>query len=97
MIKTYNPRYSNTVVVMTGGQDDAPGDISNEELLSQVRKLNKPSHHVGLLFDVFGHSPIYPAILRLVRVTGGAAFNITDPTEINKVFFVSVGRALSRG
>lgn len=96
MIKTYDPRYSNTVVVMTGGQDDAPGDISSDELLSQVRKLNKPSHHVGLLFDVFGHSPIYPAILRLVRATGGAAFNITDPTEINKVFFVSVGRALSR-
>jgi hypothetical protein len=45
---------------------------------------------------VFGHSPIYPAILRLVSATGGAAFNITDPTEINKVFFVSVGRALSR-
>jgi hypothetical protein len=96
MIRTYDPRYSNTVVVMTAGQDDAPGDISNESLLRQVRALNKPSHHVGLLFDVFGHSPIYPAILRLVRVTGGAAFNITDPTEINKVFFVSVGRVLSR-
>ena len=79
MIKTYDPRYSNTVVVMTGGQDDAPGDISNEELLSQVRKLNKPSHHVGLLFDVFGHSPVYPAILRLARATGGRPS--TSPTR----------------
>ncbi|MEP7024127.1 MAG: substrate-binding domain-containing protein [Actinomycetota bacterium] len=96
MVNTYDPRYSNTVVVMTGGQDDARGDISSDQLLRQVRALNTPAKHVGLLFDVFGNTGNLPAIQRLAKATGGIAFHITDPAEINKVFFVSVGRALAR-
>jgi hypothetical protein len=96
MVKTYDPRYSNTVVVMTGGQDNAPGDISNASLLRQVQKMNTPAHHVGLLFDVFGNPSDLPFIKQLARTTSGGEFTITDPTEINKVFFVSVGRSLAR-
>ena len=96
MVKHYDPRYSNTVVVMTGGQDDAPGDISNASLLRQVRSMNTPAHHVGLLFDVFGNPSDLPFIKKLAKTTSGSEFQITDPTEINKVFFVSVGRSLAR-
>jgi hypothetical protein len=96
MVKTYDPRYSNTVVVMTGGQDNAPGDISNASLLRQVQKMNTPAHHVGLLFDVFGNPSDLPFIKQLAKSTSGGEFTITDPSEINKVFFVSVGRSLAR-
>ena len=96
MVKTYDPRYSNTVVVMTGGQDDAPGDISNASLLKKIRKMNTPAHHVGLLFDVFGNPSNLPFIKQLAKTTSGGEFTITDPSEINKVFFVSVGRSLAR-
>jgi hypothetical protein len=96
MEKSYDPRYSNTVVVMTGGRDDAPGDISDASLLRQVQRLNKPNRHVGLLIDVFGHSPKLSSLQKLSQATGGTTFAITDPSMINKVFFASVGRDLAR-
>lgn len=95
MVRTYQPKEANSVLIMTGGADDALGDISAARLLKKLRAITGPNRRVALIFNVFGQSSHYAAIRHLAQATGGAAFQITDPAEINKVFFAAVGRDLA--
>ena len=95
MIATYDRKRANSVLIMTGGADDAVGDISAGKLLKKLRAIAGPNRRVALLFNVFGRSRHFAAMQRLARATGGAAFQITDPAEINKIFFADVGRDLA--
>jgi Bacterial extracellular solute-binding protein/von Willebrand factor type A domain len=95
MIATYDRKRANSVLIMTGGADDAIGDISARKLLKKLRAIAGPNRRVALLFNVFGQSSHFAAMQRLARATGGAAFQITDPAEINKIFFADVGRDLA--
>ncbi len=95
MVRTYQPKETNSVLIMTGGADDAVGDIPAAKLLKKLRAIAGPNRRVALIFNVFGQSSHYAAIKHLARATGGAAFQITDPAEINKVFFAAVGRDLA--
>jgi hypothetical protein len=97
MIGTYQPHYGNFVLVLTGGADNAPGDISPGMLLQQVRGLSSPSRHVAIVFLVFGESSHFAAIQRIAAATGGSAFEITDPAEINKDFFDSLAHTIAAG
>ena len=97
MVRTYQPKEANSVLIMTGGADDAIGDISAGKLLKKLRAIAGPNRRVALIFNVFGQSSHYAAIKRLAKATGGAAFQITDPAEINKIFFAAVGRDLATG
>ncbi len=97
MVRTYQPNEANSVLIMTGGADDAVGDLSAGRLLRKLRAIAGPNRRVALIFNVFGQSSHYAAIRHLARATGGAAFQITDPAEINKVFFAAVGRDLTTG
>ena len=97
MVRTYQPKEANSVLIMTGGADDAPGDISAGKLLNKLRAIAGPNRRVALIFNVFGQSRNYAAIKHLAKATGGAAFQITDPAEINKIFFAAVGRDLATG
>ena len=95
MIATYDRKRANSVLIMTGGADDAAGDISAGKLLKKLRAIAGPNRRVALLFNVFGQSSHFAAMQRLAKATGGAAFQITDPAEINKIFFADVGRDLA--
>jgi hypothetical protein len=97
MISTYQPHYGNFVLVLTGGADDAPGDISPAKLLRRVRALSGPARHVAIVFLVFGKSRDFAAIQRIAAATGGSAFAITDPAEINKDFFESLAHTIAAG
>jgi Bacterial extracellular solute-binding protein len=97
MISTYQPHYGNFVLVLTGGADDAPGDISPAKLLRRVRALSSPARHVAIIFLVFGKSRDFAAIHRIAAATGGSAFAITDPAEINKDFFESLAHTIAAG
>jgi hypothetical protein len=97
MIGTYQPHYGNFVLVLTGGADNAPGDISPGKLLRKVRALSSPGRHVAFLFLVFGESRQFAAIRKIAVATGGSAFQITDPAEINKDFFDSLAHTIAAG
>jgi Ca-activated chloride channel homolog len=97
MIGTYQPHYGNFVLVLTGGADNAPGDISPGTLLRKIRALSSPSRHVAILFLVFGESSHFAAMKQIAAATGGSAFEITDPAEINKDFFESLAHTIAAG
>ena len=95
MLASYQPKDANSVLIMTGGAGNAAGDMPAGKLIRKLRALSGPNRRVALIFNVFGQSSHIAAIKRLASATGGAAFLITDPAEINKVFFAAVGRDLA--
>ena len=83
--------------MLTGGADNAPGDISPGGLLRQVHALSGPARHVAIVFLVLGQSGNFAAMQRIAAATGGSAFAITDPAEINKDFFESLAHTIALG
>ena len=94
MTATYQSRYSNAVLVMTAGVDNAPGDITSTALVQQLHQLYNPRRRVEIIAIQFGNAGNFPALQQIATVTGGQAFEITDPAQISKVFFAAVARRL---
>ncbi|HEX3389960.1 MAG TPA: substrate-binding domain-containing protein [Streptosporangiaceae bacterium] len=91
---TYQARYDNAVLVMTAGVDNAPGDISAPELVRQLRTLYNPKRRVEIIIIKFGSAGDFNSLQRIAGATGGQAYDITNPTQISKVFFSAVARRL---
>ena len=94
MTATYQSRYSNAVLVMTAGVDNAPGDITSAALVQQLHQLYNPRRRVEIIAIQFGNAGNFAALQQIATVTGGQAFEITDPAQISKVFFAAVARRL---
>jgi hypothetical protein len=94
MTKTYQARYDNAVLVMTAGVENAPGDISAPQLIRQLRTLYNPKRRVEIIIIKFGNAGDFNSLQQIASATGGQAYNITNPTQISKVFFSAVARRL---
>jgi hypothetical protein len=94
MTSSYQARYDNAVLVMTAGVDNAPGDISAPDLIRQLRTLYNPKRRVEIIVIKFGDAGDFSALQQIASVTGGQAYDITNPTQISKVFFSAIARRL---
>lgn len=94
MTKTYAADYTNAVIVMASGVDNAPGDISTAALLKQVQALHNSNKPIELFILEFGSASNLPALEQVAGATGGLAVQITDPVQIAKVFFAGVSQRL---
>lgn len=91
----YQPRYVNAVLVMTAGIDNAKGDISAAQLVRQLRALYNPNKRVEIVPLMFGTAGNFAALQQIARATGGVAFDITNPKQINSAFFSGIAQRLS--
>lgn len=94
MLRTYQKNFVNTVVVMTSGQESAPGDITGRKLLRKLAKLADPARKVGIVIIVFGNPPDYGELQKIANLTGGQAYQITNPQQIGKVFYEALAHRL---
>src|ERR1017187_5802484 len=94
MTGTYQARYTNAVLVITAGVDNAPGDISAATLVNDLRKLYNPKRRVEIIMLVLGGKGDVPALQQISAATGGQAFEITSPSQVTSVFFSALARRL---
>ena len=94
MTATYQPRYSNAVLVLTAGVENAPGDITAPDLVKQLRARYNPRQRVEIIPIMFGKSGNFGALQQIANATGGQAYQVTSPAQINKVFFSAIARRL---
>ena len=97
MAATYQPNYANAVIVMTAGVDNAPGDIPAATLVGKLRALYNPNKPVELIILMLGGHGNFPALQQIAGAGGGAAYPVTDPTQIGKVFFEATARRICQG
>jgi len=97
MAATYQPNYANAVIVMTAGVDNAPGDIPAATLVGKLRALYNPNKPVELIILMLGGHGNFPVLQRIAAAGGGAAYPVTNPTQIGKVFFEATARRICQG
>jgi hypothetical protein len=89
-LKNYRPHYSNSVVLMTDGQNEDPGSISLEQLLQRLEELRDPDKPVRLVGIAISGDADLAALRRMARVTGGEAYLAAEPGDILGVFAQAV-------
>ena len=94
MNASYQPGYSNAIVVMTAGVDNAPGDMPTAMLVRKLRALYNPSRPVELLIIMMGDKGNFPALQQIAAAGGGAAYPVTNPTQIGEVFLEAFARRI---
>jgi hypothetical protein len=95
MSASYQSRYVNAVLVLTAGIDNAKGDMSSAALVRQLRALYNPNRRVEIVPLMFGTAGNFGALQQVARATGGVAFDITSPKQINSAFFSGIAQRLS--
>jgi Ca-activated chloride channel homolog len=94
MVATYQANYTNAVIVMTAGVDNAPGDIPVATMVSKLHALYNPNRPVELIIIMLGSKGNFPALQQIAAAGGGAAYPVTDPTQVGKVFFEATARRI---
>jgi hypothetical protein len=92
MTASYQTKYTNAVIMLTAGVDNAPGDISAAALVRKLHGLFNPNKPVELIILMLGSKGNFPALERIATAGGGAAYQVTNPTQVGKVFFEAVAR-----
>lgn len=80
----------NTVVVLTDGANEDPGSISLDALAARLKELGDPARPIPLIVIAVGPDADKSACDRMAKATGGAAYRVTDPAQIQAVLFKAV-------
>lgn len=94
MVASYQPKFTNAVIVMTAGVGLAPGDLPTASLVSQLRQLYNSAKPVELIIVVLGTKANFTALQQIATAGGGAAYQVTSPDQIARVFFQAVSRRI---
>lgn len=83
---TYDPNYSNSVIIMTDGQNEDAGSISLDELLAQLKELEDPARPVLVLTIGISDDADTDALKQIADATGGTTYVAKTADDINSVF-----------
>jgi hypothetical protein len=94
MRKIYKPGFFNTVIVLASGIDNAPGDITAQQLRRKLTRLNNSPEKVAVIIISFSPSADFPMLKKIALATGGQAYRITDPARVAQVFYQALAHRL---
>lgn len=94
MLRTYDPKFFNALVVLGSGIESAPGDITAQQLIKDLTMLNDPSRKVPIIMVIFGQPPNFPQLQQAATLTGGQAYAIIRPTSVYQVFYEALANRL---
>lgn len=94
MTDTYAASHLNAVLVLTAGDDSAPGDISLNSLLPKLRALYNPSRKIEIIPIMFGQHGNYSALQQIAAATGGVAYMVNNPAVVGKIFFAAIAQRI---
>ena len=94
MTRTYDPHFVNTLIVLTAGLENARRDITGADLIKRLQKLYNPARRIAIIFVVFGNPPDFGQLQRIATATQGQAYEITNPSQVARVFYQATARRL---
>ena len=94
MVASYQPGYYNAVLVLTAGAESTRHDISAATLIKRLGAATGTGRQVALIVVVFGRSPDFAALRQAAALTGGAAYQVSSPSQIGRVFFRAIAQRL---
>ncbi len=94
MVASYQPNYTNAVIVLTAGVGGAPGDISSATLIAKLKQLFNPGKPVELIIVMLGDKGNFASLEQIAAAGGGQAYSVTDPTQVGQVFIEAFSRRI---
>ncbi|TYQ09238.1 UNVERIFIED_ORG: ABC-type molybdate transport system substrate-binding protein [Gordonia westfalica J30] len=83
---TYDPNYSNSVIIMTDGQNEDPNSIGLDELLAELKRLEDPARPVLVLTIGISDDADSDALKQIAEATGGTTYIAENAADIRTVF-----------
>jgi hypothetical protein len=93
-VRNWEPGRINTVVVMTDGKDDNASDVTLDQLLAELGKLQNPTRPLKIIGIGIGPDVDRTELTAIAEATGGRAFIAPDPAMIGDVFYQALSLML---
>jgi hypothetical protein len=94
LMRTYQPRFFNALIVLASGVENSPGDITGPELLKELTKLYNPARKVTIIMVIFGNPSNFAELQKIAQATSGQAYQITKASQVDEVFYNALARRL---
>ena len=94
MLASYQPRYTNAVLVLTAGVDHSHGDISAATLVHDLQSLYDPRRPVKIVMIMLGSAGDLRALQQIAAATNGQATAITRQAQLGPAIYLTAARAL---
>ena len=94
LMRQYQPRYFNALVVLGSGVEDAHGDISGPALVKELTRLYNPNRKITIIMVIFGNPPNFGELQKIAQASGGQAYQITTASQVDAVFYEALARRL---
>jgi Ca-activated chloride channel homolog len=79
----------NSVVLLTDGQNDNPGGLTLDQLITQLKKVVDPAKRIQLIAIGIGEAS-QAELEKITQVTGGGVFIAQDPSKIGEIFLQAI-------
>ena len=86
----WDPGKINSVILMTDGQNDNPGGLTLDQLVTELQKVADPKRPVQVVAIGIGTDVSRPELTRISQTTGGGVFIATDPAKIGEIFLQAI-------
>jgi len=91
----WDPTYVNAVLLLSDGADTDDDGIGLEQLLAALRNED-PARPVPIITISYGNGDGAEALAAMSEATGGASYQMSDPSRIRDVFLDAVGQRACR-
>ena len=86
----WDPGKINSIILMTDGQNDNPGGLTLDQLITELQKIADPKRPVQVVALGIGTDVSRPELTRITQTTGGGVFIATDPAKIGEIFLQAI-------
>jgi len=87
---TYDPNFSNSVILLTDGQNEDDDSITLDELLAELKRLEDPARPVLILTIGITEDADAASLKKIADATGGTSYVAKSPADIPTVFVDAV-------
>lgn len=87
---SWNPRAVNSVIIFTDGENDDPGSISKEELLSELKRLADPARPITITAFGLTEESDMESLKEIATTGGGNAYEVLDPAQMGEYFALAL-------
>jgi hypothetical protein len=94
MLATYQPHYTNAVLVLTAGVDHSAGDISAATLVHKLQLMYDPRRPVKIVVIMLGSAGNLRTLRQIAATTNGQATAITSYSQLGPAIYQTAARAL---
>ena len=87
---TYDPAYSNSVILMTDGRNEVAHSITLNQLVSELNIMKNPARRIPIITIGISDDADADALKRISEATGGSSFIAHDPKDIGDILLKAV-------